>query len=54
MGRSYAYAVAADGQRGVSRLIELLSTEMDVAIGHMGIKSVSELFARRDEVLLKR
>jgi len=54
LGRSYAYAVAADGQRGVSRLIELLSTEMDVAIGHMGIKSVSELFARRDEVLLKR
>ncbi len=51
LGRAYAYALAADGERGVATLIELLSTEMDVVIGHMGVKTFSELFVRRHELV---
>ncbi|WP_180899694.1 alpha-hydroxy acid oxidase [Martelella soudanensis] len=51
LGRSYAYAVAADGQRGVETLLELMRVEMDVAIGHIGVRNFNELFEHRDRVL---
>ncbi|WP_158813712.1 alpha-hydroxy acid oxidase [Methylocapsa sp. S129] len=50
LGRAYAYAVAADGERGVSQMLDLLSTEIDVTIGHMGLRRLSEL-AEREGVL---
>jgi isopentenyl diphosphate isomerase/L-lactate dehydrogenase-like FMN-dependent dehydrogenase len=43
LGRAYAYAVAADSQRGVSQLLDLLCTEMDVTIGHIGVRRLADL-----------
>lgn len=54
LGRSYAYAVAADGQRGVSQLLELMRVEMDVALGHIGVSNFQELYEQRDRVLRLR
>jgi isopentenyl diphosphate isomerase/L-lactate dehydrogenase-like FMN-dependent dehydrogenase len=51
LGRAYAYALGAAGEAGVARMIELLRTEVDVTIGHMGIAKVSELHRRQTELL---
>ncbi|MCB8878049.1 alpha-hydroxy acid oxidase [Acidisoma silvae] len=51
LGRAYTYALAAGGEDGVTRLIDLLATEMDVTIGHMGISQVTDLYRRRAEIM---
>jgi isopentenyl diphosphate isomerase/L-lactate dehydrogenase-like FMN-dependent dehydrogenase len=51
LGRAYAYGLGAAGEAGVARMIELLRTEVDVTIAHMGVTKVSELHRRRDELL---
>jgi isopentenyl diphosphate isomerase/L-lactate dehydrogenase-like FMN-dependent dehydrogenase len=51
LGRAYAYGLGAAGDRGVARVIELLRTEVDVTIGHMGVAKVSELHRRKEELL---
>jgi len=43
IGRPSLYGVAADGQRGVTTAIEILRKELDVALGYLGCRSISEL-----------
>jgi len=43
LGRAYVYGLAADGERGVSRVIELLAAEVSITMALMGVRSVSEL-----------
>ena len=51
LGRAYAYGLGAAGEAGVARMIELLRTEVDVTIGHMGVAKVSELYRLRADLL---
>jgi isopentenyl diphosphate isomerase/L-lactate dehydrogenase-like FMN-dependent dehydrogenase len=51
LGRAYAYALGAAGESGVSELIAMLTREIDVTIGHMGVGEVSRLHALKEEVL---
>jgi L-lactate dehydrogenase (cytochrome) len=43
IGRAYIYGLAAGGERGVTRCLELLEGEMRPALNMMGIRSVDEL-----------
>ena len=42
-GRATLYGLAANGERGVARALEILTTEMDRAMGQLGISSVADL-----------
>jgi (S)-mandelate dehydrogenase len=42
-GRATLYGLAADGERGVDRALEILTTEMDRAMGQLGVNSLSDL-----------
>jgi (S)-mandelate dehydrogenase len=44
-GRATLYGLAANGERGVERALEVLTTEMDRAMGQLGINSVADLGA---------
>src|SRR5690606_42128616 len=44
-GRAFIYALAADGEAGVSNLLELIQQEMRVAMVLTGAKSISEINA---------
>jgi glycolate oxidase len=43
MGRMYCYALAADGDAGVHKMLELLEHEIGVAMALSGARSLSEL-----------
>jgi L-lactate dehydrogenase (cytochrome) len=43
LGRAWAWAVAADGEDGVSSMIEFLKADIDTALGLTGLNSVTEL-----------
>lgn len=43
LGRSFIYALAADGQRGVENLLDLYKQEMHVAMTLCGAKSIRDL-----------
>lgn len=45
LGRAFAYALAADGERGVANLLDLIEKEMRVAMVLTGAKSISEITA---------
>lgn len=45
LGRAFIYALATDGQAGVSNLLELIEKEMRVAMVLTGAKSISEINA---------
>jgi (S)-mandelate dehydrogenase len=42
-GRATLYGLAANGERGVERALEILTTEMDRVMGQLGCNSVAEL-----------
>jgi (S)-mandelate dehydrogenase len=42
-GRATLYGLAANGERGVERALEILTTEMDRAMGQLGCNSVADL-----------
>jgi L-lactate dehydrogenase (cytochrome) len=42
-GRAYAYGLAAAGETGVNRAIEILRTDLDRTLRLLGCVSVSEL-----------
>jgi (S)-mandelate dehydrogenase len=42
-GRATLYGLAADGERGVTRALEILTTETDRALGQLGCNSVTDL-----------
>ena len=49
-GRATLYGLAANGERGVERALEILTTEMERAMGQLGVNSVADLgphFIRR-------
>lgn len=43
LGRPFAWAVAAAGERGVNRLFEILTTELRISLQLMGIASINDL-----------
>jgi isopentenyl diphosphate isomerase/L-lactate dehydrogenase-like FMN-dependent dehydrogenase len=43
IGRLYCYALAAEGERGVARLLEILEQEVMVAMALAGARSLAEL-----------
>lgn len=43
LGRAFAYALAADGEAGVTNLLDLIEKEMRVAMVLTGAKSISEI-----------
>jgi L-lactate dehydrogenase (cytochrome) len=45
LGRAYAYGLAAGGEAGVTRAIQLLKAEIVAALTLMGIESINELCA---------
>ena len=45
LGRAFIYALAADGQAGVSNLLDLIEKEMRVAMVLTGARSISEINA---------
>lgn len=42
-GRATLYGLAANGERGVERALEILTTEMDRVMGQLGVNSVADL-----------
>ncbi len=43
MGRPYLYALAAGGEAGVARCLELLSAEIENAMALLGVRSTDEI-----------
>ena len=43
LGRAYAYALAADGQRGVERLLDLLAADLRVTMILTGARTVADI-----------
>jgi 4-hydroxymandelate oxidase len=43
LGRVIALGMAADGERGVRRTLELLQQELWTTLGHLGVSSIAEL-----------
>jgi L-lactate dehydrogenase (cytochrome) len=43
VGRAWAWAVAAGGQEGVSKMLEGLKSDIDTALGLTGLNSVTDL-----------
>jgi len=43
LGRPLLYAMAADGEKGLQQLIDVLSQETSIALAQMGLTSVSQL-----------
>ena len=42
-GRATLYGLAAAGERGVDRALEILTTEMDRSLGQLGVNSIADL-----------
>ena len=45
MGRMYGFALAADGERGVTRLLEILEAEIRACLGMLGVTAFEQLDA---------
>ncbi|MGH8294528.1 MAG: alpha-hydroxy acid oxidase [Steroidobacteraceae bacterium] len=45
IGRAALYGLAADGERGVRRALDMLAVELDRVLGQLGCRSVAELRA---------
>jgi len=43
IGRAFLYGLAAIGEAGVARSIEILKTEMDTSLALLGRRSIAEL-----------
>lgn len=43
VGRAWAYALAARGERGVGEILEIYRREMAVAMAHLGVRNISEI-----------
>lgn len=54
VGRPYLYGLAAAGEDGVRRVIELFSAGLTRTMRLLGVASVAELRARRDELVVRR
>ena len=54
LGRSYAYGLAAAGEEGVSQVIRMLATEIDVTIALMGYTSIAGMRENRTTCIRPR
>jgi isopentenyl diphosphate isomerase/L-lactate dehydrogenase-like FMN-dependent dehydrogenase len=54
LGRAYAFALAAAGERGVADIIAAIRTEIHVTLALMGVSSVTELRQRGGELVYSR
>lgn len=54
LGRAYAYALGAGGEEMVSHMLELMKTEMDNTIGHMGATSFQQLGPHAPQFIRRR
>jgi isopentenyl diphosphate isomerase/L-lactate dehydrogenase-like FMN-dependent dehydrogenase len=54
LGRAYAFALAAGGEAGVARAIDILKTEMSITLALMGLGSIDELKAAGTDVVRRR
>jgi (S)-mandelate dehydrogenase len=45
IGRATLYGLAADGERGVRRALDMLAVELDRVLGQLGCRSVADLRA---------
>jgi len=45
-GRATLYGLASNGERGVDRALEILTTEMDRSMGQLGVNSIADLGPR--------
>jgi len=52
IGRAFLYGLAAAGEKGVAQAIDILKSEIDTTIAHIGISDVRELEKRRSEFLI--
>jgi L-lactate dehydrogenase (cytochrome) len=43
LGRAWAYALAADGERGVARMLRLLEAEIRVAMALTGVSRIADI-----------
>ena len=43
VGRAYIWGLAAFGQAGVEKVLEMLSAELSMVMGQMGARSVSDI-----------
>lgn len=43
LGRAWAYALGANGQKGVAKLLQLIEAEMTVAMSLTGVRSIAEI-----------
>lgn len=43
LGRAWAYALAADGERGVTKLLQIIDAEMRVAMSLTGTRTIDEI-----------
>jgi isopentenyl diphosphate isomerase/L-lactate dehydrogenase-like FMN-dependent dehydrogenase len=46
IGRAYIWALAAFGQAGVEKVLEMLTAELSMVMGQMGARSVADISAR--------
>jgi isopentenyl diphosphate isomerase/L-lactate dehydrogenase-like FMN-dependent dehydrogenase len=51
LGRAYVWGLAAGGQAGVMKIIDLLAAEIDITLALMGISSIDELKRRGRAVI---
>ncbi|WP_110692578.1 FMN-dependent L-lactate dehydrogenase LldD [Salinicola halophyticus] len=54
LGRAYAYALAAEGERGVSHLLELIAADMRVTMTLIGAHSPADISADHLESVAKK
>ncbi|KAI0754486.1 FMN-dependent alpha-hydroxy acid dehydrogenase [Daedaleopsis nitida] len=53
LGRSYIYGLAAGGQVGVETVVKSILAEFEITLGLCGYKSISEIWGKADEVMVK-
>lgn len=51
VGRAYLWGLAADGERGVATALRLLTDELSIAVGSLGLTSITELRRRGRDLL---
>lgn len=51
IGRAYAFGLAAAGQDGVAKAIDMLRTELDITMAHMGVANTADLYKRRKQLV---
>jgi isopentenyl diphosphate isomerase/L-lactate dehydrogenase-like FMN-dependent dehydrogenase len=54
LGRAYAFGLAAGGQAGVEKVIDILSNELQITLKLMGVASVNELQTLGSDCLANR